>query len=471
MLRALRRAGGSVAAVALAASVLAVAPASASASVRTAEQGVTNDEIVIVSMVADLDGLRSKGINLPPKLTTGNLTKRWQAYIDDFGPINGREVRLETVVWDPTDPTTYDKACTEVTQDVKPFVVLNSAGYRDSSIPCITVDGQVPFIGGDPVSTDVLDASGNRLFTLLPPSQVAGKTTADVVADQELVDKSSKLCILSSNGVGIKGAGDQLQSQLEKRGYDVAQKVEINGLSGDVPLQNRESTAAVATFEAAGCDTVFIGVQFTASQGYFQEVKRTNATFENYIVDDAASMCTIFAASRIPAEAAGTPCVTAADTRALPTKDGVKEDSPAEARCREVWDAAFDEETQPGVPSGDVTAGGVTYVEDVDMFYCTIATQVLPAIKKAGKKLTWAKVAKNLEKVKSGDAMYLSDGEGSFSKKKRYYADNVHLVTLNTASAQTPVDANGTFDGCPAPVNCWVPVIVNGQEWFPITTK
>ena len=55
-------------------------------------QGVTDDEIQVVALVADLDGLRSKGLIAQPKLTTGNLLKRWQAYADAYGPINGRKI-------------------------------------------------------------------------------------------------------------------------------------------------------------------------------------------------------------------------------------------------------------------------------------------------------------------------------------------------------------------------------------------
>jgi hypothetical protein len=338
-------------------------------------------------------------------------------------------------------------------------------------MPCIAVDGETPFIVGDPVYTDLLKAAGNKLFALPPPSDVAGTTTADVVAKQKLVPKTAKIGILSANDVGVKAAGDALEARLEKNGYDVAQKVEVNTLSADAALINRESAAAVETFRAAGVDTVFIGIQFTSSQGYFQEAARSQAGFENFIVDDAASMCSIFAASRIPTEVAGTPCVTAFDTRALATKDGVKEDTAFEAECREVFDAGMGVESQPGVPSGDVTANGTLYVEDMRPDYCTIMSLLVPAMKKAGKNPTWDKVAKNLEATKSAPAAYLSDGEGGFAKNKHYFANQVHVVTLNGATTSTPPDVNGLFNGCPAPVNCWVPQVVDGEEWFPVSTK
>jgi len=454
-----------VAALILAFSGLAfVAPSGA--STRTQQQGVTDDEIVVVSLVADLDGLREKGLIQQPKLTTANLTKRWQGFLDSYGKVNGRKVRLETVVWDPLDTTTYSRACAQITQDIKPFVVLNSAGFRQSDVPCVTIDGQTPLMSGDPMFQELLDKSNGRLWSLMPPADVMGRGTADIVAKQGIVPKSAKIGILSSNDAGVKAAGDALAAQLEKRGYDVASKVEVNQLSGDATAVNRESAAAVATFKAAGVDTVFDGIPFIYTNGFFQEAQRSNAGFTTFVIDDAPSMCTIFGASRIPSEVVGTPCLTASDTRALPTKDGIKPDTDFEAKCRAVFDETFGEKSQPGVPSGDVTAGGVTYTEDVDMSYCNIASLLMPAIKKAGKNLTWGKVVKNLEKTGTAPAAYISGGEGSLGKGKHYFADRVHLVTLNAANTQTPKDAHGLFNGCPAPVPCFIPQLVDGEEWF-----
>ena len=39
---------------------------------------------------------------------------------------------------------------------------------------------------------------------------------------------------------------------------------------------------------------------------------------------------------------------------------------------------------------------------------------------------------------------------------------------LNPATTATQPDANGLYNGCPAPVNCWVPQEVDGAEWVPV---
>ena len=450
----------------------AAMPASATTRRQSDTQGITDDEIEVVALVADLDGLRSKGISLPEKLTTGNLLKKWQAYADAYGPINGRKVVVKPAVWDPIDATTFDKACAQATQDNSPFVVVNGNGYRQSSLACITVDNQTPMFYGESVYDDLVDASQGRLVALGLNAESNAATTASLIKKGGLVDKAAKIGILSGNEPGIKAAGDALEKELKKAGYDVASKVEVNTLNADPTAQNRESAAAVATFDAAGVDTVFVAIPFTSNQGFYQELQRSGSDISTYILDASSSLCTQFGASRIPAEVVGTPCITTWDTRALPTKDGVKKDNAFEAKCREQFDEFSNQQSQAGVPAGDVTAGGVTYTEDLPPNECTIMRTLLPAIEKAGKNPTWDKVYKNILKSGKGGAAYMSNGEGQFAKNKPYYATQVHLEELNTANAQTPKDAtNGTFNGCPAPVNCFVPTLIDGQEWFPVVQR
>ena len=452
--------------------VVAIAPASATTHSQSSAQGITDKEIDIVALVSDLDGLRSKGINLPPKLTTGNLLKRWQGYADAYGPINGRKVVVKPAVWDPIDATTFDKACTSATQDNKPFVVVNGNGYRQSSLACITVDNQTPMFYGESVYDQLVKASGNRLVSLGLTAESNAATTTALLKKGNLVPKTAKIGLLSGNEPGIKAAGDAMEAELKKAGYNVAQKVEVNTLNADPTAQNREAAASVATFQSAGVDTVMVFIPFTSNQGFYQEAQRTNAGFKTFIVDASSSMCTQFGASRIPAEVVGVPCVTTWDTRATAAKDGVKKDNAFEAKCRSDFDSFAGEKSQAGVPAGDITANGVTYTEDLPPNECTIMSVLLPAIKKAGKNPTWEKVYKNILASGKGGAAYMSNGEGQFAKGKPYYATQVHVENLATASGSTPKDANGvTFNGCPVPVNCFVPQLVDGQEWFPVVQR
>jgi hypothetical protein len=111
---------------------------------------------------------------------------------------------------------------------------------------------------------------------------------------------------------------------------------------------------------------------------------------------------------------------------------------------------------------------GQHWDEDIPYNECNIMNVLLPAIKKAGKDLTWDKVQANMMKATDAPMAYLSNGKGGFGKNKAYLAKNVHLEVLNPVAATTPLDANGkTYGGCPLPINCFVPQPINGQEWFP----
>ena len=163
------------------------------------------------------------------------------------------------------------------------------------------------------------------------------------------------------------------------------------------------------------------------------------------------------------------PCVTTWDTRAVTAKNAVKKDNAYEAKCRKTMDATMNETTQPGVPAGDITdASGQTLTEDLAPNECVMADLFVQALKKAGKNPTTDKLYDAFLTLKNNGAAYMSNGEGGFSKNKTYFADQVHLETLNQASTQTPKDANGLYNGCPAPVNCWVPQPIAGSEWFPV---
>ena len=441
------------------------------ASVPSAQQGITKDSVEVVVLVADLDGLRAQGLSLPAKLTVANLTKRWQGYFDAYGKVNGRSVKVTPVVWNPVDPKSFEPTCIKATQDNKPFAVLNANGYRASSVGCITVDNSTFMFYGESVYGALQDASGKKLVSLGVPAEESAKTGASIVVKEKFFPKTAKIGILSGNEPAIKAAGDTTEAELKKAGYTVAQKTEINIVGQDTAAQLRDAQASVATMKAAGVDTVVVVVPFTVNSSFFDEAKSSNAGFQYMLIDAASSLCTQFGASRVPAAigSSSVPCVTTWDTRAVNAKNAIKKDNAFEAKCRSTMDAAMNEKTQPGVPAGDVTdAAGVTLTEDFAPNECTMVDLFMQALKKAGKNPTTDKLYDGFLTLKKNPAAYMSNGEGGFSKTKPYFANEVHLEVLNLANTQTAKDANGLYNGCPAPVNCWVPQLIGGTEWFPV---
>jgi len=464
--KVLGRAASVAVVVGLAVTALAVpALASTSSAVPTAQQGVSKDAIEIVLIVPDIDALVAKGV-VPSNRSTAEFSKRFTAMSDAYGPINGREIVVKPVAWDPLDVTSFDRVCTEATQDNKPFLVVNGSGYQTSSIPCISVDNKTPFFTGDMTYDLLQKGSGKNLVSINLPSEVAARSAAKVVAKTGVVPKKAKIGILSNNNPGIKAAGDAMQSELKKLGYDVVSKVEINGLANDVGVLGREGAAAVTTFQGEGVDTVF-NVQVPLS-GFFNEVERTGAEFKVYQVDGQANTCQpTSVGATTSGGATGVTCITPWNARSVPTKDAIKTDTPLEAKCRKAYEAALGVKTQPGGGQRPINVNGVDYLADMTMNECNIANVLFPAIKAAGKDVTWDKVYANLMKTTKAPSAYLGKGEGGFGKNKPYFAKpEFHFETVVHADANTPKDANGLFDGCATPQTCLIPQLVKGQEWF-----
>jgi hypothetical protein len=454
--------------IGLAAAVLSAPSGAATSTAALADaQGVTKDTIEVVLLVPDIDGLKEKGISIS-NLSTADFVNRLAGYAEAYGPINGRKIVIKPVAWDPIDVTSMDKACISATQDNEPFVVINGSGYQTSSIPCITVDNETPFITGDMSYGALQKGSGKNLVTVSLPSEVAATGAVKALDRAKILPKSTKIGILSNNSPAVKAAGDTLERELKKSGYDVVKKVELNGLAADVGLLGREGTAAVTTFQDAGVEAVFSPQVFLS--GFLSEKARTGADFEVFLIDGQANTCTPISVSQVIAAADGATCITAWDSASEPTKDAIKPDNALEAKCRKEHDAATGVETTPGGSGAPRTVPDVgTFPADISPLECNIASFLFPAIEKAGKNPTWDKVYAAILKSANLPTAYLSNGKGGFGKNKPYFTNPVmHFEKLSFADASTPKDEHGLYNGCAMPAPCLVPELVNGQEWFSV---
>jgi hypothetical protein len=433
----------------------------------TQVQGITDDEILIVTLTPDFDTLIAQGV-IPAvsQFSTGNVVRRAQGYADLYGPIHGRKVVFKPAQWDPLDATDFDRACTVATQDNSPFMVLNGGGYRADSVACITVDNDTPMFFAESSYGAVLEASRKNLVTLGLPGEVNGSATAFFFDKSGVIPKSAKIGIVSENEPQRKAMAGALAQGMKKRGYDIVEQVVINSLQADNAATNRESAAAVGTLAQAGVDHVLVALAQPRQSGFWQEWNRTKP-FKPFLTDSGPSTCTTFSAPRTPPEAEGIPCVTTYDTTAVATTDGIRQDNAFEAKCREQYEQVTGWDTYPGAQQGGTNVADQHWDEDIPYHECTMMSVLLPAIKAAGKNPTWEKVHKNILARTNTPMAYMSDGKGGYGKNKPYMADKIHMVSLHVASADTPKDANGLYNGCPLPINCWVPMEVDGQEWYP----
>ena len=452
---------------------LAAALVAGPGSAATAQQGIDKDSVDVAVLIADLDGLRATGLNLPASLTTGNLTKRWTEYFKAIGPVNGRTINVIPVTWNPADPTSFDKTCIKATQDNKPFAVLNATGYRASSVGCITVDNNTFMFFGDSSYQALIDASKKNLVTLGLPAEVSAATAASVITKQKVFDKATaKIGILSANEPAIKAAGDTAEAALKKAGYTISNKTEINVTGQDATAQQKDATAAVATMKAAGVNSVIVVVPFTVNTAFFNEAKASGAGFKYLLVDYGGSLCTQFGAASVPVAAAetGMSCVTIFDTKATPEKNTIKKDSTFEAKCRTVFDAGFAAKSTPGVPAGGVTDTSGTFLfEDIPSGECTMSYLFTQALKGAGRTRPPRRCTTASLKITNAPVHVRVERRRRIREEQEYFAKEVHLETIQAADRETPKDpATGLYGGCPAPRTCFIPVLVGGHEWFPV---
>ena len=78
---------------------------------------------------------------------------------------------------------------------------------------------------------------------------------------------------------------------------------------------------------------------------------------------------------------------------------------------------------------------------------------------------------KNLLATTKAPAAFLSEGKGGFGKHKPYFSNLAMHFTVMVDGTHATKDANGLFNGCAIPAPCWIPQVVDGQEWFPISGK
>ena len=290
--------------------------------------------------------------------------------------------------WDPLSPATMENSCTEAVLDEQVFMAINASGFSQAFIPCFTEDNDTTFFYGEVASQAMIDAAPDRLFSLNPPSEVAGEAGAQLIVDQGLIPAGAKVGILDSTNPPIAAAGESAASILEGAGYSTT-TITVNTLSGDNAAANAEGAAAVAQFTAEGVDHVFVILPFIYAAGFWGEVGALQPSWDRTILDSASSNCTPFGASRTNPAAEGAICVTSYDSYASPN-GGVGDDDAFEAQCRQEWIdhfPVFNGKSDKGAPSGEVgleTADGELLNSDYAPGECTMQYLIKAALENAG---------------------------------------------------------------------------------------
>lgn len=419
--------------------------------------GITETTIKIGVAVSDLEAVRAAGISIPDTLTTEHLFDRYQVFVDDIneaGGINGRQIELTQLVWNPLDQSTFDSLCAAATIDNELFAVMNGTGLSGIARECLFDSGMVVMYG---------DVMGQAEFDtglaigLAPPSEAVAAAGAKAWIETTDAPAGSVVGVLANNGPAISAAGQAAKATLEEAGYTVI-LVELNSQSGDNAAINEEGAAAVGAFQAEGAVHALVTTPFTESQGFWNAAAAAGLTFS--LLDSSSSGCSAFGLSRAPAAAYGSECITAYDHSTDGTS--IRPDTEFEAQCRANFDENFESyyggKSYPGVPAGQIITdvNGKQLISDYTPQECALMNILKLGLAAAGVNPTRASFVEAVLNLGEVPLALAGGGTGLFAPDKPYAANAVHTVRITGADATTAPDANGLYNGCAAPIACGV---------------
>ena len=430
------------------------------------DQGVTETEIKVVILAADLTNLIKNGLikNVPDNAYELNQ-KRVSYYTDKTnaaGGINGRKIVTSAVGWDPVDPKSFDTACQKVA-DAKPFLVINvGGGYNPDKIPCV-VDAGTYFIGIDSIGLAGWSAVVGKAITIAPPSEISAQAGAEALV--KTIPKTEKLGFLLGNNPFQVDAYARAKKVFQAAGFTIAYDTIINTATqtgGDV---NKDVLLSVPKMQSAGVTWVVSMLPFTNAGNFAGEADKSGLKAKYSLIDISSGMCTTFSASQVSATMDGATCVAHWDNFRYDDTGKLKPDTAFEAKCRTEYEEIYGFKTVPGSKFAGSPDGSIK--EDQSYYECTLMNAVvLPALKAAGANLTRKTFNDAALKLGTFEVGGFSNQKGSLGPDKPFIAASLQQMTIVLSG--TTKGADGFYGKCPLPqTNCMRTNSAAG--WTPIT--
>lgn len=432
------------------------------------DQGVTETEIKVAIVGADLTGLIKAGVikGVPDNSFELN-NKRFSYYADKVnasGGINGRKITYQAVSWDPADPKSFDTACQKIA-DGKFFLAFNvGGGYNPDKVPCIT-DAGTFFISPDPVGLGAFKAGGDKIITLAPPSEISAQTAAESLA--KTLQKTDKIGMIIGNNPFQTDSYARVKKVFTAAGLNIVYDSPVNTATQTAGDIAKDVALLVPKMQAAGVNQVVLMLPFTQAGGFPGEADKSGLKVKYSLIEIASGGCTTFSASQMPAILEGLNCITHWDNHRYDANGKLQQDTKFEADCRTEYEEIYGFKTVPGSKfAGDVATGGTTK-EDQSYFECALVKQVvIPALKAAGGNLTKKTFFDAAMKLGSFDVAGISDEKGSLGPDKPFVATAVQTVVLNVGTDTKGAD--GFYGKCPLlKTNCFRTQVP--KTWTPIT--
>ena len=448
-------------------------PTTTAAAKNTAsDQGVTETEIKVAIVGADLSALVKLGLikGVPDNATDLNAKRASYVFdqINAEGGINGRKFKYETISWDPVDPKSFDTACQKIA-DGKFFMAFNvGGGYNTDKIPCIT-DAGTFFWAIDAASLQNFADAKGKLISMAPPSELEAQAGIDTLIKSGALAKDAKIGILTGNTSSQTNSVTRIKKSLDAGGYKIVFSDPVNTATQTGGAIAKDVQLSVAKFAAAGVTNVIVTLPFTNATSFYPEADKSGFKPKYSIIEVGSGGCTTFTGSQGPAVFDGATCTTHWDNFRYDDKGTLKTDNPTDAECRKQYEAIYGIKTNPGVKyGGSLDSDGTTYIkEDQSYFDCTLLTKVaIPSIKAAGANLTKKTMYDAAAKLTDFEVAGMSNGKGSLGPDKPFVATAVHTVVFRAAA--TAKGADGKWGKCPSSSNCFQ--VVTPDTWVPLAT-
>lgn len=216
-------------------------------------EGVTETEIGIGVAVIDPQRIMdeySLDIGIIP---VADYYEALGAGLNKRGGINGRTARVVFRPFLPVGTAESEKACTELIQDEKVFMVIGA--FRENNALCITEVNKRPYIGQVGSTPELLERSNGLFFSIEMAVGLSQSGAAKVLVDDGVLE-GRKVALLWE-GDTDKPAADAAKGVLEAAGVQIVSEVPVAGLAGDDVADGAAIDSAVARMQADGADLVY----------------------------------------------------------------------------------------------------------------------------------------------------------------------------------------------------------------------
>lgn len=252
-------------------------------------QGVTDDEVAVGVAWIDAQEILDQfnvDIGVYP---VEDFLQALADGVNERGGVHGRDLRLVTRTFIPTQTEEIDRVCTELLQDEEVFVVAGTL-LADQPL-CVTELHEQPYVGGFGETPEIQERSQGRFFAV-----EIDFTRYTLAAVQEMVDAGD----LEGRQVGLYSDANELDSAtvdgireiLDGAGVEVVAQVQGPTLNDDPVTSDAAVDTAIERLRADGADLVLtpstpIGIlRGMGRAGWEVDVALTNGQITGYSTDD-----------------------------------------------------------------------------------------------------------------------------------------------------------------------------------------